>query len=52
MGTRPKPSSVKFDPSFSRPKKFKEVKFVECFNTTLRGIPPTYDRSTSLRLRG
>jgi len=37
MGARPKPSSVKFDPSF-RVKKTKEVKFVDGLNTALRGI--------------
>jgi len=52
MGARPKPSSVKSDPSFGGAKKVKEVKFVDSLNTTLRGIPPAYNSSTSWRLRG
>jgi len=52
MGTRPKPTSVKSNPSFGRPKKVKEVRFIDGLNTTLRGIPPAYDRSTSYTLRG
>jgi len=43
MGARPKPSSIKSDPSFGRPKKVKEVRFVDTLNTTLRGIPPAYN---------
>ena len=52
IGARPLPSSVKSDPSFGRQKKVKEVRFVNDLNTTLRGIPPTYMRRTSWRLRG
>jgi len=51
MGSRPKPSSVKSDPSFGGVKKVKEVRFIDGLNTTLRGIPPAYNRSTSWRLR-
>jgi len=51
MGARPKPSSVKSHPSFGRVRKVKEVRFVDGLNTTLRGIPSAYDRSTSWRLR-
>ena len=51
MGARPKPSSVKSDPS-GRVKKVKEVRFVDGLNTTLRAIPPAYNMSTSWRLRG
>jgi len=46
MGARPKPSSVKSDPS-GRIRKVKEVRFIDGLNTTLTGIPPSYDRSTS-----
>ena len=52
IGARPKPSSVKSDPSFGMQKKVKEVRFIDGLNTTLRGIPPAYDRSTSWGLRG
>jgi len=51
MGARPKPSSVKSDPT-GKVRKLKEVRFVDSDNTTLRGILPAYDRSTSWRLRG
>jgi len=47
MGARPKPSSVKSDPSFGRVKKVKKVRFVDGLNTTLRSIPPASDRGTS-----
>ena len=49
MRARPKPSSVKSDPTFSSVRKVKEVRFVDGLNTTLRGIPPAYDRSSSRR---
>jgi len=47
MGARPKPSSVKSDPSFGEKRNIKEVRFIDGLNTTLRGIPPAYNRSTS-----
>jgi len=51
MGARPKPSFVRFDPSFGRQKMVKEVRFIDGLNTTLRGIP-TFSRSTPFGLRG
>jgi len=52
MGARPKPSSIKSDPSFGRQRKVKEVRFIDGLKTTLRGIPPASDRSTSWSVRG
>jgi len=49
---RPKPSSVKSDSSFSRQRKFKKVRFVDGLNPTLKGIPPSYNRSIQGGLRG
>ena len=51
MGARPKLSAVKSDPSFGRKRKVKGVRFVDGLNTTLRSIPPAYDRNTSWRVR-
>jgi len=52
IGARPKPSSVKSDPSLGRVKNFREVRFVDGLNTTLSGIPIAYNRDTSWKLRG
>ena len=52
IGARPNSSSIKSDPSFGRTRKVKGVSFVDGLATTLRGISPAYDRSTSWRLRG
>jgi len=51
MVARPKPSSIKSDSS-GRVREVKEVRFVDGLNTTLRGIPPAYESSTSWSLRG
>ena len=52
MESGPRPSSVKSDTSFGRQKNVKKVRFVDSQNTTFNSIPPTYNRSSSWRLRG
>jgi len=52
IGARLKLSLIKSESSFNKRRKVKEVRFVDGLNTTFRGIPAVYNKSTTSRLRG